>query len=151
MGPDYTRRDLLPPVFWASILAIAETAGRIPLPRFIILKSARFRLVARVFAVLLLAWTTVDLCGGVCVHDHEPITLGMPGGPDGGRSVSGTDPCGGTCPQSGPDDCFCCSHYVQPQVRYQVVPARAFVAGVAAEPVSRPQFPSSPLYHPPLL
>jgi hypothetical protein len=106
--------------------------------------------VARAFAVLLLAWTTVDLCGGVCIHDHEPIAASLPGGPSGARSVEVAGSYGGNCPLTGPDDCFCCSHYVQPQVRYQVVPAYTFVAGVEAASVSPPQVSSSPLYHPPL-
>jgi hypothetical protein len=147
----------VPSPSWASILTAGPTAGRNdgrwlpgPLLRFAILKSARFRLVARAFAVLLLAWTTADLCGGFCMHDHEPITAGVPGGPGGARSLSGRDSHRPAC-TAGPDDCFCCSHYVHPQVRYQVVPAYTLVCAVVAPSVSRPRFPSSPLYHPPLL
>jgi hypothetical protein len=101
-------------------------------------------------AVLLLVWTTADLCGGLCVHDHDPIAAGIPGGPGGARSIADAAVPGSDGLPTAPDDCFCCSHYVQPQVRYQVVPACSFVSTVEVPSVSRPQFPSSRLYHPPL-
>jgi hypothetical protein len=103
-----------------------------------------------VFAVLLLGWTTVDLCGGVCVHDHDPIAAAVPAGAHGARSVS--LPCAPPAPllPTAPDDCFCCSHYVHPQVRYQVIPSSSFASAVEDETVLRPQFAASRLYHPPL-
>jgi hypothetical protein len=114
------------------------------------LRSARFRHAARVFAVLLLVWTTADLCGGVCVHDHEPIGAGMPHGAAGLETLSGAAGFSGTAPLAASDDCFCCSHYVHPQARYQFVPAYTFIAAVEVQSVSRPDSPASRLYHPPL-
>lgn len=136
---------------WASILPVPLQGRPLrPLPRFAILRSACFRVVARVFAVLLLCWTTADLCGGLCVHDHEPIAASVAAGTHGARSVSlPSAPLADSLPTA-PDDCFCCSHFVQPQVRYQAVPAYTFVASVEVPAVSRPQFPPSQLYHPPL-
>lgn len=110
------------------------------------LKSARFHAVARVFAVLLLCWTTADLCCGVCVHDREPLAAGGGGAVAVGQP-SATD--AGHFPLAS-DDCFCCSHFVHPQVRYQVTPAHTLVSAIEAETVLRPQFPASQLYHPPL-
>lgn len=112
--------------------------------------SIRFRTISRVFAVLLLAWTTADLCGGLCVHDHEPVATAVPAGPHGARSASVEAKTAGEQLPAPPDDCFCCSHYVQPQVRYQVLPTNTRVTPVEAEGLPRTQSPSSRFYHPPL-
>jgi hypothetical protein len=115
-----------------------------------VLRSARFRHVARVFAVLLLVWTTTDLCGGVCVHDHEPIAAGLPSEAAGPTTISAAAGPSDTRPPTAPDDCFCCSHYVHPLARYQVVPSYTFIAAVEVRSASRPHSPASRLYHPPL-
>jgi len=103
-----------------------------------------------VFAVLLLVWTTADLCGGLCVHDHEPITELLAAGADGARRLASKPDQTTEHPAHPPDDCFCCSHYVQPQVRYRFVPAHTFLSLVEPPAVPRPKFPASKLYHPPL-
>jgi hypothetical protein len=115
-------------------------------------RSARFRMASRVFATLLLAWTTADLCGhGLCVHDREPLVpnaLATPGrlqtisAPDGGQAEA--DAC------NGPDDCFCCCHCVDVQVRFQIPVVYTVVSAVFFEHRSLPCLAPSPLYHPPL-
>jgi hypothetical protein len=102
------------------------------------------------FAVLLLVWTTADLCGGVCVHDHEPIAASTPTGSAVPETLSGAAGSSGTRPAAASEDCFCCSHYVYPQARYQIVPAYTFIAAVEVRSVPRPDSPASRLYHPPL-
>jgi hypothetical protein len=84
------------------------------------------------------------------VHDHEPVAAAVPAQTGRAASVSpACPPADGSLPVA-PDDCFCCSRFVQPQVRYQVVPAYTLVTTVTAPAVSRPQFPASHLYHPPI-
>ncbi len=112
-------------------------------------RSTFFRAVSRVFAVLLLVWTTADLGGGLCVHDREPIAAAVGGSQTARAAASSAGASSGEVPGPG-DDCFCCSHFVHPQVRYQVVPVYAFVAAVEAAAPLHPQFPASQLYHPPL-
>jgi hypothetical protein len=115
-------------------------------------RSARFRLASRLFAVLLLAWTTADLCGhGLCVHDREPIVPASPAAPGQAPTVStrrggpiDSDQC------NGPDDCFCCCHCVDVQVRFQIPVVYTFVSAVFFEHQSFPHPAPSPLYHPPL-
>ena len=109
-------------------------------------------MVSRAFAVLLLAWTTADLCGhGLCVHDREPLVpndLASAGGPetiaasDGGQT--------GTDAYNGPDDCFCCCHCVDVQVRFQIPVVYTFVSALFFEHCSVQHLAPSPLYHPPL-
>jgi hypothetical protein len=103
------------------------------------------------FAVLLLAWTTADLCGGFCVHDRERLAASVPAGPHGAQSVGAAAASTAECERdNGPDDCFCCSHYVDVQVRFQVAPTYGVVATVESDAISHPQLSASPLYHPPL-
>jgi len=115
-------------------------------------RSARFRMASHVFATLLLAWTMADLCGhGVCVHDREPIVPGAPASPGLGPAVS--EPHGGpreadAC--NGPDDCFCCCHCVEVQVRFEIPVGYTFVSALFFEHRSLPHPAPSPLYHPPL-
>ena len=114
------------------------------------MRSARFRHAARILAVLLLAWTTTDLCGGVCVHDREPIAAELAQGAAGPASISAATGPSNLEPPAAPDDCFCCSNYVHPLARYQVVPSDPFIAAVGVQSASRLHSPASRLYHPPL-
>ena len=116
-----------------------------------IFRSNRFRFVARLLALVLLAWTTADLCGhGVCSHDREPIVpWAMPG--NGPLAVGeATDAPSGPAALDGPDDCFCCCHCIEVPVRYQFSVTYSFVSmvfpGSPADPISLP----SPLDHPPI-
>jgi hypothetical protein len=85
----------------------------------------------------------------LCIHDREPVAAAVPAGPHGAHSVG--VPSGGSSPEpTAPDDCFCCSRFVHPQVRYEFVPVYAFIATVENASISRPQFSPSRLYHPPL-
>jgi len=115
-------------------------------------RSARFRTTSRVFAVLLLAWTTADLCGhGMCVHDREPIVPIAPAAPGQVPAVkasAGAPADGDAC--NGPDDCFCCCHFVDVQVRFQIPVVYTFVSSVFFGHRSLPHLAPSPLYHPPL-
>jgi hypothetical protein len=116
-------------------------------------RSARFRTACRAFSVLLLVWTAADLCGhGLCVHDREPVvpTALAPAG----RTVAITAPAGGpadTDADNGPDDCFCCCHCVDVQVRFQIPVVYTFVSAVFFEHRSFEPLAPSPLYHPPLV
>lgn len=116
------------------------------------MRSARFRAASRVFAVLLLAWTTADLCGhGLCVHDREPI---VPGGLEaasrgatvaapGARTTGAND-------AGGPDDCFCCCHCVDVRMPFRVAFESAFVWPVVIAHRSLSDPAPAVLYHPPL-
>lgn len=114
------------------------------------MRSIRFRTISRLFAVLLLAWTTADLCGGLCVHDREAIAAPVPADADEACSAAAGAAACGEQGRAAPDDCFCCSHFVHPQVRYQVVPAYTQVSAIEAQRAPRTQSPSSQFYHPPL-
>jgi hypothetical protein len=102
--------------------------------------------------VLLLAWTTADLCDyGVCVHDHEPLAPTVPAGPAGAQAITeGGTPGDQPCTEAGPDDCFCCSHYVDVRFRYEVVPGYTFLTAVVIETPALPDLSAARLYHPPL-
>ena len=116
------------------------------------MRSVRFRLASRVFATLLLAWTTADLCGhGMCVHDREPVAPIGQASPDqvqavtvNGHGEAGAAAC------NGPDDCFCCCHCVDVQVRFQIPVVYTFVSAVFFEHHPLRRLPPPPLYHPPL-
>jgi hypothetical protein len=115
-------------------------------------RSARFRMASRVFATLLLAWTTADLCGhGMCVHDREPLVANAPAAPGHPNTISAAD--GGQADAAagnGPDDCFCCCRCVDVQVRFQVPVVCTVVSELFFERPSFSHLPPSPLYHPPL-
>jgi hypothetical protein len=115
-------------------------------------RSARFRLASRVFAVLLLAWTTADLCGhGMCVHDREPLA---PGGPMAPGQTATVEAAGGAPARAdacnGPDDCFCCCRCVDVQVPFQVQVLSTLVSSVFVAHRSLPHLAPASLYHPPL-
>jgi len=115
-------------------------------------RSARFRTTSRVFAVLLLAWTTADLCGhGMCVHDREPLVPSAPAAP--GQMAAIATPQGGhddAAACNGPDDCFCCCHCVEVQVPFRILVQSASVSCVLVGHRSLPDLAPAPLYHPPL-
>lgn len=116
-----------------------------------IFRSNRFRLVARLFAILLLAWTTADLCGhGVCTHDREPV---VPWATPGDSPTAMNRPA--DAPQDvaaldGPDDCFCCCHCIEVQVRFRLPVAYSFLSMVFVARPSEPVSSPSLLDHPPL-
>lgn len=102
--------------------------------------------------MLLLAWTSADLCGhGVCSHDREPIAPWASPGPASPTSVRGPN-----APQpepttgDGPDDCFCCCHCIDVQVRFELPVNYSFVGLFGAGPISLPFSAPTPLDHPPL-
>jgi hypothetical protein len=107
---------------------------------------------SRVFATLLLAWTTADLCGhGMCVHDREPLVPSAPAAPGRPDTISTTDGAladAAAC--NGPDDCFCCCRCVDVQIRFQVPVVYTLVSELFFTRPSFRHLPPSPLYHPPL-
>jgi hypothetical protein len=107
---------------------------------------------SRLFAVLLLAWTTADLCGhGMCVHDREPLAPGRPAAPD--RTATVEAPGGAPAEAdacNGPDDCFCCCRCVDVQVRFQIPVLYTSVSDVFFGHRSLSHLAPPPLYHPPL-
>jgi hypothetical protein len=115
-------------------------------------RSAWFRTASRIFATLLLAWTTADLCGhGLCVHDREPLVPIAPAAP--GQPETITAPDGGEAGAhacNGPDDCFCCCHCVEVQARFRIPLVYTVVSALFFERSSLSDLPPSPLYHPPL-
>jgi hypothetical protein len=115
----------------------------------------RIRRIGRTFAILLLAWTAADLCDyGLCEHSREPLGAAIPAsGSDAARVKNRTTnvPGNGACPvPCGPDDCFCCSHFVDVQMPFHIALTYTTVWEVADTIAARPHFTAFPLYHPPL-
>lgn len=105
--------------------------------------SPAFRRAARLFAVVLLAWTAVDLLDfGVCVQHHGRI-----------GSFTATEwraPNEADTPDEGCEDCFCCSHVVDVRTPYHIALAYTVAWVIADHDVSTPPLTPTPLYHPPL-
>jgi hypothetical protein len=123
------------------------------LPDLVIFHSNRFRFVARILAMLLLAWTSADLCGhGVCSHDREPIAPWVSTAPGAGstsvRAPGAPRP--DTTTDDGPDDCFCCCHCIDVRMPFELPVSTSFVALLGAGPVSLPFSAPAQLDHPPL-
>jgi hypothetical protein len=118
----------------------------------VIFRNSRFRFVGRILAILLLAWTSADLCGhGVCTHDREPIAPWASSGPASTTSLRGPEaPQPDSATSDGPDDCFCCCHCIDVQVRCELPASYSFVSLLAAGPISLPFSGPAPLDHPPL-
>lgn len=106
---------------------------------------------ARLLAVVLLAWTTADLCGhGVCAHDREPVVPWSSGAPGTPVSVGGAGRVADTATTAdGPDDCFCCCRCIDVRVPFALPVACSFVSMVFIGHVSVPASISAPLDHPP--
>jgi hypothetical protein len=117
----------------------------------VIYRTSRFRLVARVFAVLLLAWTSADLCGpGFCLHDREPIAPWSSRAPGTPAAVNAAGPAqADAATVDGPDDCFCCCHCIDVRVRFQLPVGCSFASMVSPGHSSAPVSISSLLDHPP--
>jgi hypothetical protein len=131
---------------------LGRTGASGPRSKLFAVRSARFRTTSRVFAVLLLAWTTADLCGhGMCVHDREPLVpsaLATPGRLDALAAPPGGHADAAAC--NGPDDCFCCCRCVEVQIPFRIQVQSTFVSCVLAGHRSLPSLAPPPLYHPPL-
>jgi hypothetical protein len=106
---------------------------------------ASVRRTGRIFALLLLVWTAVDLV------DHSLCGRGE-GGPEAGTVALVGQPSPGHASQpSHIDHSFCCSHTVDVQTPFRI--ALTFDA-VGLQPLEAPALPlASPddLYHPPLV
>ena len=108
-----------------------------------------FAATVRLTAILLLAWTAVDLTATqLCPADGQgrPFAINQ-------RDSEALAPSGSTTPVPPPhvDDCFCCSHCVNVGVLIRI---RAIAAATACDPVPDVRIPPDdghPLYHPPQL
>ena len=111
------------------------------------LSKHNFRAVVRLTAILLLAWTALDLTATqLCAADNRPWALNEPAPEDVAGPSSSTP-----VPQGHIDDCFCCSHCVNVAL---LVPLRATPLTTACDPSLDTRVPSGdgcPLFHPPQL
>ena len=116
------------------------------------LSSPAFRRLARLAAVVLLAWTGVDLIATqLCAADSVVLATGSSGAvtiqPD---ASSESDPTRGT-PRAHVDDCFCCSHCVNVVLPEPVLDITRNARRALASRVGVPLADGHPLYHPPQL
>ena len=108
----------------------------------------RLTRLTRVVALVLLAWTAIDLTNSaLCALEQEEFST--PVGSDLALSMSPAS--GGAIPAAPRhvDDCFCCSHCV---TVIDVTPARWNMSVVGPEqvaPPAAPLFRTFPVYHPP--
>ena len=104
-------------------------------------------------AILLLAWTSADLCGhGVCSHDREPLTPWASPAPAGPTSVGGREtPQPDSTAGDGPDDCFCCCRCIDVQGRFELPVSYSFISLLPVGQLSLPFIAPTPLDHPPLV
>jgi len=119
------------------------------------MSKARFRAAMRVAVVILLTWTSLDLSAdlkglNVCALDQHRLTE-APLPRSGVEIDSSTDTSDVPAePDAHFDDCFCCSHCVEPTSAY--LPLEALHALEPLREVSDGPAPPFcwPLYHPPL-
>lgn len=113
--------------------------------------SPTFRRLARVVALMLLAWTAVDLTATrLCAADAVPMAAAFES-PE-ARPDGGDDPKPGRpAPQSHIDDCFCCSHCVNVAMPEPLLAVTADTPRRIASGVRIPFDDGHPLYHPPQL
>jgi hypothetical protein len=107
-------------------------------------RTPAFKRFARIFAVILLAWTAAHLVHhGLCAHDREHmgrfVEFAL-------RSPSSTP----DAPLDGHDDSFCCSHVVDVGRLFQFSAPHDATRVVEAAATIAPDLNSAPLYHPPL-
>jgi hypothetical protein len=107
-------------------------------------RSPAFRCIARVFAVILLVWTTADLFHyGLCVHGHDWIGAFAAAGVRSASAESETH-------HADCDDCFCCSHGMITQVPFSIPIHHGLVCRVPDVSAGRPHAVTHAFYHPPL-
>lgn len=113
--------------------------------------SPTFRRLARVVAVMLLAWTAVDLTATrLCAADA--VAMATASGSPEARPDGGDGPASGRpARQSHIDDCFCCSHCVNVAVPEPLLAVTAAPPRDVASRVRIPFDDGHPLYHPPQL
>ena len=102
--------------------------------------SVVFRRVAWTASVILLVWTAADLSNyRICALDQE----GFPGSP------AEHEPLWPAGDGVHVDDCFCCSHCVEPGFRFDVDESFEIVGAPQAFVTSRPHADPPSLDHPP--
>ncbi len=105
--------------------------------------SRTFRRLARLFAVILLAWTAADLCDyQLCAHHREPLGAWS-------ETRLRAAPTDSQAPADG-DDCFCCSHFVDVRTPFRIALGYEVAWFVGDQPVGEPHVAAIPLYHPPI-
>lgn len=111
------------------------------------MRSPRFHRIVRIGVMVLLAWTALDLTApSLCALDAEGQST------DAAYSVNDTEP---SIPADVPaepghvDDCFCCSHCVEPTALPAPAGLEFVVTQYRALPDSLPLSAALPLYHPP--
>lgn len=111
-------------------------------------RSQRFRVVFRVAALVLLMWTSADLTTAeLCALDREGFPIGAETSSDvDGRSAPPLAP---SQQDSHVDDCFCCSHCVEPGYEFHVDRSTQEVGQLAAAPTRRVLTTYRSLYRPP--
>jgi hypothetical protein len=113
------------------------------MPR-LLMACARIRRIGRVFSVLLLVWTTVDLI------DHD-ISAGSTAGNPGAQRQQIGRPSAPPAPEAPhADHSFCCSHTVDVQTPFRIVLTFSVLGLALLEAPRLPSFDSDDLYHPPL-
>lgn len=116
------------------------------------LSSPTFRRFARLAAVILLAWTAVDLTATqLCPADGVATAAGaFESSWARSDSSDGRAP-GRRAPQSHVDDCFCCSHCVNVALSEPLLVATVNTPRHLASRIRIPVGAGHPLYHPPQL
>ena len=104
------------------------------------------RRIGRVFALILLTWTAVDLLDrGACQNEHGLLVPRSSAEAPllGGRSAPGEQH-GDAFPPGHAGDCFCCSSFVDVKLPFALSIASAFVW---VQPGPSPTYASVPLRH----
>ena len=114
---------------------------------FNLMRSPRFRRIVRIIAVVLLAWTALDLTApSLCALEAD---VERPGSGHAAITAAASTPPGAPVEEAHVDDCFCCSHCVEPTA----VPAPSGLQFVVNRyrtlPDGIPPSPVLQLYHPP--
>ena len=116
------------------------------------LSSPTFRRFARLAAVILLAWTAVDLTATQLCPADGVATVAGGFESSSARSDSSEGPAPGRrAPQSHVDDCFCCSHCVNVALPEPLLAATIDTPRHLAPRLRIPVGDGHPLYHPPQL
>ena len=103
--------------------------------------------VVRMVAIILLAWTAVDLCApSLCAS--EAVAIANPSRTNGSARLTAHPANAGDCGDQ-QDDCFCCSHAVDLRtVTFRVSAAVPLQLIGPSTPLVTPAV-TSPPYHPP--
>jgi hypothetical protein len=111
----------------------------------VVRKHPAFRLVSRIVTALLLCWTATCLTNPeLCALDQEGLRFASTN-----ADADGTVPLFPAEDEVHVDDCFCCSHHVQPGFVFRVPDAMQPWALAVVSAVDRPQATQVALFRPP--